>query len=286
MSHTKAEPNTAAPVDTSAESQAGLVNPVRVLATVATQEELLIMKCTNKEQAIAYEKHLWKLTEKVIHWLQKGLNADPEEPQLKDAMLILIKDFKETIAEMYEPVHHVNWKEVLKSIKEPEGECIWNPRDDNDDGQEATAQATVQQEEPVHPEAEEFIQASDEPLSDEQAVMVTDLCRSHTCMLEWQGQVSMLLGKLATSVSPKLYLVILNLTIKPLHQVTLPPVVTTKLTSPKKLRCPSQTEWLAELISPDPEYMKPWANESATLYLAATLHYMLRKAVVGTGNMK
>ena len=96
----------------------------------------------------------------------------------------------------------------------------------------------------------------------------------------------MLLGKLATSVSPKLYLAILNSTVKPLHQVTLPPVVTTKLIPPKKPRHPSETEQLAELISPDPEYMKPWANKSATLYLATTLHYVLRKAVVGMENMK
>ena len=57
-------------------------------------------------------------------------------------------------------------------------------------------------------------------------------------MLEWQGQVNMLLGKLATSVSLKLFLVILNSTVKPLHQVTLPPEVTMKLTLPEKLKCP------------------------------------------------
>ena len=53
-------------------------------------------------------------------------------------------------------------------------------------------------------------------------------------MLEWQGQVSMLLGKLATSISLRFYLVILNSTIKLLHQVTLPPTMTTKLTPPEK----------------------------------------------------
>ena len=47
----------------------------------------------------------------------------------------------------------------------------------------------------------------------------------------------MLLGKLATSVSPKLFLAILNSTVKPLHQVTLPPEVMMKLTPPEKLKC-------------------------------------------------
>ena len=102
-------------------------------------------------------------------------------------------------------------------------------------------------------------------------------------MLEWQGQVSMLLGKLATSVSPKLYLVILNSTIKLLHQVMFPLAVTMKLTLPEKPKQASQTEQLADLISPDPEYMKPWASESAMLYLTATLYYVMRKV---TGNMK
>ena len=101
---------------------------------------------------------------------------------MKDVMPIFIKDFKETTAEMYELVCCANQKEVLKSIKDPEGECIWNPGDNNDNSQEATAQTTFQQEEPFCPEAEEFIQVSDKPLSDEQAVMVTDLLRSHACM--------------------------------------------------------------------------------------------------------
>ena len=52
----------------------------------------------------------------------------------------------------------------------------------------------------------------------------------------------MLLGKLATSVSPKLFLVILNSTVKPLHQVTLPPEVTMKLTPPEKLKCTPMKE--------------------------------------------
>ena len=244
ISQSKAEPGTAAPADTSAESQAGPANLMSMLTTVAAQEELSVLKCTNKEQAIAYEKHLRKLAEKAIHHFQKGLNADPEEPQLKDVMPVLIKDFKDVISEMYDSVHCANGKEVWKSIKDPEAECIWNLGDNNDDGQAATAQAMVQQGEPVCPDAEEFIQALDEPLSDEQAMMVTDLFQSHACMQEWQGQVSMLLGKLTTSISLKLYLAILNSTIKLLHQVTLPPAVTMKMTPPEKPKCPSQMKHL------------------------------------------
>ena len=93
-----------------------------------------------------------------IHHLQEGLNAELDAPILGEVMPTLIKDLKKTVAKMYDPVHHANRKEILKSIKDPEGECLWNPGDD-DDGQEAPAQATVQQEERDHPKAEDFIQA-------------------------------------------------------------------------------------------------------------------------------
>ena len=131
-------------------------------------------------------------------------------------MPTLIREFKTTVAKMYNPVHCTNRKEVWNSIKDPKGKCLWDPEDD-DGNQAAPAEATVQQEQCAQPEAEEFIQAWDEPLTNEQALLVTDLFRSHAYILEWQGQVSMLLGKLATSVSPKLFLAILNSTVKPLH---------------------------------------------------------------------
>ena len=42
-------------------------NPANTSTTVATCEELSIMKCTNKEEAIAYEKCLRSLAERVVH---------------------------------------------------------------------------------------------------------------------------------------------------------------------------------------------------------------------------
>ena len=52
---------------TSTENPAVPANLMNTSATVTTHEELSIMKCTNKEEAIAYEKHLRGLTERVIH---------------------------------------------------------------------------------------------------------------------------------------------------------------------------------------------------------------------------
>ena len=49
----------------------------------------------------------------------------------------------------------------------------------------------------------------DEMLSDDQVRLLEKLLYSHACILEWQVKVSMLLGKLVTSVSPKMYLTLL-----------------------------------------------------------------------------
>ena len=258
------------------------MNPVNTSTTVATHEELSIMKFINKEEAIAYEKHLRGLTETVIRWLQEGLST---EPPLAEVMPTLIREFKTMVAKMYDLVHHASRKEIWNSIRDPKGKCLWDPEDDDGD-QAAPAEAMVQQEQHAWPEAEEFIQAWDEPLTNEQALLVTDLFRSHACMLEWQEQVSMLLGKLATSVSLKLFLAILNSTVKLLHQVTLPPEVMMKLTLPERLKHAPVKEQLAAQVTPDPDYMKPWTDESATLYLAATMYYVIRKAMGVQGNMK
>ena len=52
---------------TSTENPAVPVNLVNTSTTVATCEELSIMKCTNKEEAITYKKHLRDLTERAMH---------------------------------------------------------------------------------------------------------------------------------------------------------------------------------------------------------------------------
>ena len=105
-------------------------------------------------------------------------------------------------------------------------------------------------------------------------------------MLEWQGQVSMLLGKLSTPVDHKTLLTIANTMVKPLHQITLPPAVTTKLTPLAPPRCVPCNEWIFQKILPDLAKLKDWAEDSAMLYLTATLSYTLRKVLLGSSNMK
>ena len=116
--------------------------------------------------------------------------------------------------------------------------------------------------------------------------MVADLYRSHACMLEWQGQVSMLLSKLSISLNPKSFLAIVNSFMKLLHQVTLPPAVSTQLAPTLPLKKMSQNKRIVQKITPNPSLMKDWAEDSAMLYLAASLHYFIKKMVHGSSNMK
>ena len=74
----------------------------------------------------------------------------------------LIREFKTTVAKMYDLVHCTDRKEIWNSIKDPEGKCLWVLEDDVGD-QATPAEATVQQEQHAPPKAEEFIQGWDEP---------------------------------------------------------------------------------------------------------------------------
>ena len=105
-------------------------------------------------------------------------------------------------------------------------------------------------------------------------------------MLEWQGQVNMLLGKLSTMVDHKTFLTIANTTVKPSHQITLPLAITMKLSPLTPPRCVPHNEQIFQKIVPDPTKLKDWAENLATLYLMATLSYTMRKALVGSGNIK
>ena len=111
--------------------------------------------------------------------------------------------------------------------------------------------------------------------------MVAKLYRSHACMLEWQGQVSMLLGKLSTSVDHKTFLTITNTMVKPLHQITLLLAVTTKLTPLAPPRCVPCNKHIFQKILPDLAKLKDWAEDSAMLYLSGNLELHSEKSIVG-----
>ena len=253
----------------------------------AAEEELSVLKCINVKEAVAHEKHLKHLMESAIKKFMKGLAADPDDPPVAEVMPTLIQNFKLAIKTMYDPVKWANRKEIQNCIKEPEAQCIWDcTDDDNDDSQEKPTEATIQEENHPYQDPEEFIELLDEPLSDDQSCVVANLFRSHACKIKWQGQVSMLLGKLLTLLSPKTFMAILNAMVKPLHQVMLPPTVITKLDPSPKPKKVTRNETIVQKITPNLELIKDWADDSTKLYAAATLHYFIKKTILGSSNMK
>ena len=110
--------------------------------------------------------------------------------------------------------------------------------------------------------------------------MVAKLYRSHACMLEWQGQISMLLGKLSTMVDHKTFLTIAYTMVKLLHQILLLLTVTMKLSPLTPPRHVPHNEWIFQRILPDPAKLKDWAEDLATLpHGNLELHY--EKSIVG-----
>ena len=221
--------------------------PLNPLTTVTTahNEELSVLKSLNPQEAIAHEKHLQTLVKMALKRFMKGLNAEPDDIPLPKVMLTLIQKFKRSIKGVCDMVRWANHMEVKEAIEDPGGACIWDwDPDEQDQGEEdPPASASVQQETLQSPGINDLIKSLNQALTDEQAWMVTKLYRSHACMLEWQGQVSMLLGKLSTLVDHKTFLTITNTMVKCLHQITLLLAITTKLAPPAPSRHVPHNEW-------------------------------------------
>ena len=239
---TPAKPRTTKPID-----PINSPNPLTMVVT-SHDEELSVLKCLNPQEAIAQEKHLHTLIKTTPKWFMKGLHTEPDNEPLPKVMPALIQKFKRAIGEVCDTGRWANHKEVNKAIEDPEGMCIWDwDPDEQDQGEgEAPADASIQQENLQWPGIDDLIESLDQPLTEKQARMVADLYRSHACMLEWQGQVSMPLGELSTSLDHKSSLTIANTMVKPLHQITLPLAVTTKLTPLAPPRCVPHNEWIFE----------------------------------------
>ena len=106
------------------------------------------------------------------------------------------------------------------------------------------------------------------------------LLKCHSEMLEWQAMVSKMLAEVRKSVDRVTFRLILQMVIQPMHQINLPDAFLaqkTKLSREAKIIC-----WIA----PNPEKMTEWSEDSATLYLAATIFYLMEKAVAKASNMK
>ena len=103
-------------------------------------------------------------------------------------------------------------------------------------------------------------------------------------MLEHQAQVSHQLVELSQTLIPKMFLLILQSSVWPMYQLSIPEKFMPKFTSPKKK--PRRDEEIIRNIAPDSGQLTQWAENSTILYLAATIHYYVRWAISKKGNMK
>ena len=220
--------------------------------------------------------------EAALKCLQKGSDAR-EDMELKDVMPNLVRHFKTKIKILFEPAEKANRTAVLESISDAEAHCIWDTLEEPDDSDE---EISVQKEEdaPKFINCVEFLQSVDEDLMEDQTKQIVQLFKSHCIMLEQQAQVSHQLAELGQTLSPKMFLLILQSSVQPMYQLTIPEKFMPKFTSQEKK--PSRDEKIIRNISPDSGQPTQWAENSVTLYLAATIQYYIRWAISKQGNMK
>lgn len=94
-----------------------LANP---LDAVATDAEVAIIKCVNPDKAIQYGKTLKHIVEVSIKLFRRGLNAEPEEMMLDEVMGCLIKEFRDLVKTVHDPVKCANRKGVWECTTDAE----------------------------------------------------------------------------------------------------------------------------------------------------------------------
>ena len=251
-----------------------------------TTDELALVKCLNQKEAIEYEAQLKKLITKAIKCFQWG--QDPEDNLTLDLVnLTLVHDVKALIKMMNDDVARVNQREIVNTVTNADGQCIWDPdimEDDNDDDKAEEVQIQ-EQGVPVPPDWVEMVQNLDVTLDAHQVDKIVMLLQCHSEMLECQAMVSKMLAELGKSVDPVTFRLILQTVIWPIHHINIPD---SHMPAPKKTKKAKlmREEKMVHCITPNPNLMKNWVDDSATLYLATTLYYWFKKIITKSSNMK
>ena len=94
-----------------------------------------------------------------------------------------------------------------------------------------------------------------------------------------------MLAEVGKSVDPVTFRLILQMVIWPMHQINLPEAFLATPKKAKKTKLSREVKIVCQ-IAPNPNKMTEWLEDSATLYLAATIFYLMEKSVAKTSNMK
>ena len=190
-----------------------------------TEEELSLVKCLNQKEVIEYEIQLKKLIINAI----KRFKQD-QDPKEGDVVLDLVhpnmvQDVKTLVKTVYENVTKANRKEIIKTVTNADGQCIWEVeiKDDDDDDNDSD-DVQIQEEEgvPAPQDWVDMVQSLDVTLNAHQIDKIVMLLQCHSEMLEHQAMVSKMLAELGKSVDLVTFRLILQTVIQPLHQINLP----------------------------------------------------------------
>ena len=249
-------------------------------------EDFTTVKSMNPQEVIEYEKKLRKIVEQALKWYQRGRNMIAGDLPINEVTKQLIQEFKTEVKKAHKAVHKANWKAVWESIVNKDTTCIWDPDDDNPTDTGPPPELMVQEEEATRTDPTELMQSLEKPLMDEQTQMIGDLFYSETCMLEYQGHMSMLLAKLAKSLDPVSFMVVLKASAKLMHRIMLPDDLVANFQPIPIPQKETHNDMIVAKISPNPAELSHWDDEAVTLYLAATLVYYIQRAILGMSNMK
>ena len=188
-----------------------------------TTDELVLVKYLNQKEAIEYEAQLKKLITKASKHFQWGQDPEEDDLTLNLVYLTLVHDTKALGKMMNDDVARANQREIVNTVTNADGQCIWDPdimEDDNDDDKVKEVQIQEEQGVLVPPDWVEMVQNLDVTLDANQVNKIVMLLQCHSKMLEHQVMVSKMLAELGKSVDPVTFRLILQTvdTAHPPHQ--------------------------------------------------------------------
>ena len=200
----------------------------------------------------------------------------------------LVYDAKALIKTMNDDVAKANQRKIIKTVRNSNRQCIWDPDImEDDDGNDEAKEVQNQEEEgaPAPPDWVEMVQNLDVTLDAHQVDKIMMLLQCHSEMLECQAMVSKMLAELGKLVDPVTFRLILQTVIWPIHHINIPDSHMPAPEKTKKAKLMREAKMVC-CIAPNPNLKKDWVEDSMTVYLAATLYYWFQKIIMKSSNMK
>ena len=94
------------------------------------EDELLLIRCLNQKEVVEYKIKLKTLVTDAIRQFQQ--EEDPKEDDLSLDLVYptLVSNIKKLVKTVYEKVSKANQNEIINTVTDADGHCIWDPRCD------------------------------------------------------------------------------------------------------------------------------------------------------------